>query len=342
MGHCSKCFQHSDKCCCSFKSQKSEQDQCQVQIPVQVQDSEATPVQEGQVVIQDGPEATQNAFQGPQNQLQRHGNQRNGDQTNEGHTNISPLQNNQSISTPIDVSGVNVNVKCGDFMPFPYPFPFPVHKCNCCPDSPFCTKSFDHKDCRKDKRKSKECDCCTEALSEFLCFVRDTQRSLDVEEGVDIYLASATGLGNPIDDQIITDVESCFLIRFRDEGETGPITAAQLCKVAGLSVTEDEEDPPGELFTLIQDYINNLNAGCSQDKGKCDCSCCASAIGEELDAARRFPQQLTAELFINGVDAELADLTVLLVKDCLVYLTNTTEDTIYVFSLCAITAVTVS
>src|SRR5699024_9955036 len=53
-------------------------------------------------------------------QSQEHGDQTNGHQFNEGHINTSPLENYQTISTPVDVKGVSVNVNCGGYTPVPY------------------------------------------------------------------------------------------------------------------------------------------------------------------------------------------------------------------------------
>ncbi|WML53365.1 hypothetical protein RCG17_01255 [Neobacillus sp. PS3-12] len=292
----------------------------------------------------------QNQAQGAQTQTQRHGDQN--------------QQNNQSISTTVDVDGVTLNVKCGDCKPIIFPsFPFNFHKKqrnmnNCdggCDDMGNC-------DCQENEEDKcpKDCNCCVRNLANLLNQVRQFQATTPItippndlqQIAINIFFSVVTGLRNPTTGQVITDVVDCSVVTFRTAGQTTPVpnTTVQLCDVAGICATistTPTPTPTPNIFQFLLQQANNETEDCSCNKKNkpCKCPCCARGIGEELSCAAKFGLKLN--VLINGLPISttpaLPPLYVLKVKDCLAYfvndLINPTE--ICVFSLCAIAGFTV-
>ncbi|MBR7795855.1 hypothetical protein GT022_07305 [Agaribacter marinus] len=268
--------------------------------------------------------------QGPQIQNQEHGDQRNGDQINEGHTNISPLENDQTISTPVDVDGVTVNVKCGDCVPFPF---FPPHddrkdKCKC-------------KRC-KNRKCSPDCDNCTICscnLLEMLQSFQITTTDTDAKQ-VDLYISSITSLSNPIENQTITDIIDCCIVKLKpaSQPEVIPSTTVQLCDIAGIRAENSTESP--NALDFIIDVAREMNKHGDDHQKDCNCPRCAKAMGDELACAARFG--ILVNISITGLTTPLS-LYVLNVKDCFVFLVDDlmNPSEIFAFSLCSVVGFTV-
>ncbi|MDS9472061.1 hypothetical protein [Sporosarcina pasteurii] len=284
-----------------------------------------------QTQIQDQTE-DQDQTQGPQLQAQRHG-----DQT---------MENSQTISTPVEVDGVNVNLQCGDCKPIiVFPDDFfeknnnkkqggdKVGKCNCQKN--------------KEDKCPKDCNCCVRNLADLLRRVRNFQTTLvnPADQEIDIYFSTMNGLANPSEGQIITNLVDCSTLRFRlaDQATPVPNTVVQLCDVAGICATDTDDTPEvSNVFEfLLQQTNENLEeSSCQEKKKTCVCPCCASGIGDELRCTVDYG--LLLNVLLQGQTTPLP-LYLLTVKDCLAYfvndITNPTE--ICVFSLCAISGFTV-
>lgn len=279
----------------------------------------------------------QNQTQGPQLQAQRHG-----DQT---------MENNQTISTPVDVEGVNVNLKCGD----------------CKPTIIFTEDFFDEKKKKRDRNQGgedmekcncqsnncpKDCDCCVQNLAELLRDVQSFQATLTdpTAQAIDIYFSTVNGFpNNPITNQVISDVVDCSVLRFRTAGQVLPVpnTTVQLCDVAGICATDTDTSP--EITNVYEfllqrattDTAEEEECTCCKKKIKpCSCPCCAAGIGEELSCTA--PYGILLDVGVQGQTAPLP-LYVIAVKDCLAFFIDslTTPTRICVFSLCAISGFTV-
>ncbi|HEO8421716.1 hypothetical protein ABW02_18515 [Niallia circulans] len=284
-----------------------------------------------QTQIQDQTE-DQDQTQGPQLQAQRHG-----DQT---------MENNQTISTPVDVDGVNVNVQCGDCKPtiiFPDDF-FEKNK----KKKDHNQRGDDMENCKcKENKCPKDCDCCVQNLADLLRKVQNFQTTLTnpANRAIDIYFSTVNGLPNPSEGQVISDIVDCSVLRFRpaDQITIVPNTAVQLCDVAGICATDTDATPEISNvyeFLLQQAYEDTEDCSYQKRKKPCNCPCCASGIGEELRCTANFG--LLLDVYLKGQTTALP-LYVLTVKDCLAYFVNdiTDLDSICVFSLCAISGFTV-
>lgn len=271
----------------------------------------------------------QDQTQGPQLQLQRHG-----DQT---------MTNNQTISTPIDVDGVTLNVKCGDCQPIIFP------------DFEFFKKRKNRKRCERGCHNMENCDCgqcnedsccncCVRNLANLLNSVRQLQATATVSNPIDLFFSVSSTLSNPATGQIITNVVDCSTVSFRSPATAVPNTRVQLCDVAGFCVANTSPD----VFQFLLDQINATapvteDDDCSKNQ-PCICPSCAEGIGQELMCAASFGLQVN--IFIRGlVTNPTTPLPnyVLAVRDCLVFLGNApiNPTEICVFSLCAITGFTV-
>lgn len=293
--------------------------QAQNEIQIQEQDQDQTEDQDQE--------------QGDQLQAQRHGDQ--------------SMENNQSISTPTDINvdGVKMDVKCGD----------------CKPTIVFTEEVFDgrkkkkHRDRGRDKvdrremKCGKDCDCCVQNLADLLKDVQQFQSTITVpaDKAIDIYSSTTIGLNNPIIEQVINQVVGCSILRFRDFDQipVAPNTTVQLCDVAGISATDTAETEPNVYEFLFEkaNEIEEHDEDCCKKKKKkaCDCPCCASEIGKELECTANY--RLLLNVFVKGQSTAISSIYVLNVKDCLAYFLDDLNDpaTIYVFSLCAISAFTV-
>lgn len=288
-----------------------------------------------QTQIQDQTE-DQDQTQGPQLQAQRHG-----DQT---------MENNQTISTPVDVDGVNVDVKCGDCKPtiiFAEDF-FEERK-----KKKDCDQGGEdmHKGICKENQCPNDCDCCVQNLAELLRDVQSFQTTITdaTAQAIDIYFSTVNGFpDNQIAGQVISDVIDCSVLRFRTAGQILPVpnTAVQLCDVAGICATDTDTSP--EISNVFEFLLQRATTDpeeddctCKKKKKLCSCPCCAAGIGEELRCIA--PYGILVNVRVQGQTAPLP-LYVLAVKDCLAYfidsLTATTRR-ICVFSLCAISGFTV-
>ncbi|WP_110112142.1 hypothetical protein [Bacillus sp. CGMCC 1.16541] len=289
---------------------------------------------------QDG---TQN--QGAQNQQQSHGDQTQGSQTIAGHTNTSPLNNSQTISTPTTVSGVTVNVEC---------------KCN----KEKVNKIYKKKNrkWRKDKcndscakgckpySKNCDCDCCDKALADLLTRLQAFQANIipPEEKQVDIYL-NTTVTPNPITNQVITNVNDCATVTFRDADNPLPTpnTTFQLSKVAGVRA-EDNVTTTTDAFSFLVNYANTCpNLTDSQTTCKCgSCSgqprCCeANTLATDLQSSITFGSRLN--LYIKGLPTTIDDVYVYRICGCLAFFVDdlVTPTTIYAYTLCSISGFTV-
>jgi hypothetical protein len=283
-----------------------------------------------QTQIQDQTE-DQDQTQGPQLQAQRHG-----DQT---------MENNQTISTPVDVDGVNVNVKCGDCKPiiiFHDDFMEERKK-----------KKHDNRGgedmgkCQCQKECQGDCNCCVQNLSNLLRSVQSFQTTITnpADRAIDIYFNTLNGLLNPTEEQVISNVIDCSVVRFRPANQILPVpnTAVQLCDVAGICATDTDDTP--EISNVFEFLLQQANkdievCDCKKKEKPCICPCCATGIGEELRCTANFG--LLLNVLIQGQTAPLP-LYVLTVKDCLAYFVDniTAPTEICVFSLCAISGFTV-
>ncbi|WP_051827401.1 hypothetical protein [Metabacillus indicus] len=270
-----------------------------------------------------------------QTQRQRHGDQTQGAQTIGGHTNNSPLTNNQTITT--DVSGVTVNVTC------------------CCekekkPLKECCEKGCTCKDCKKKrdcgcsgrkkvKKCNDDCDCCTRDLAALLESLRVFQTTAEDTTGIDIYLTGSPSLVNPFRGQIITGVNECGAFTFRGLGQLAPRpnTTVQICKTAGVSAAAGSPE-----FSFLQSAGAACQNSLDRKKRTCCCGCCAENIAQDLLFASRFG--LNVSLLVDGLTG-LNNLVVLNVCGCLAFFTIVSiigvPSEIYVFSVCSITGFTV-
>jgi hypothetical protein len=311
--------------------QDLDQDQLTAQVPIQDgsdQDLDQDQIT-AQVPIQEGPDLNQTQMQDQnqeedQFQLMGDQSQEQGMQMIEGHTNMSPLDNNQMIDT--SVSGVTVNnttnVKCG---------------CSIDDDKE------DGKHC-KDKKRTSD-DCCVKDIANLLNEVRITQSQIEesTDQGIDIYTDGNTSAGNPIENQVITNVNNCDTVTFRMAGQMTPIpnTTLRIKKVTGIQATDNPESDDD-----IFDNILSIGTTCfDRAENTIDCKkkklCCEGAILNNLEAAQTFGLEL--ELVIKGLDMNIENVFVLNICDCLVFLVDDLVEpsTIYVFSVCAIEGVLV-
>ncbi|MCA1060163.1 hypothetical protein LCL96_14590 [Rossellomorea aquimaris] len=271
----------------------------------------------------------QDQNQGPQLQAQRHG-----DQT---------MTNDQSISTPVDVDGVTMDVKCGDCKPI------------IIIDDDFFEKQKNNKRGKRGGEGmencngngcAKDCDCCVQNLAGLLKEVQAFQSTITTadEKAIDIYFSTMNGLTNPTTGQVINQVVDCSVLRFRPatQDTIAPNTAVQLCDVAGICATDTVETP--DVFEFLLDKANEVEStddDCKKKKS-CTCPCCATGIGEELRCTANYG--LLLDVYVKGyTPVTPLSLYVLTVKDCLVYFVDSLTDPneICVFSSCAISGFTV-
>ncbi|MBO9128089.1 hypothetical protein [Bacillus sp. 165] len=381
-GMCKECFKQERFCTCKNNThvKKSEHNpQCQtigeqeqqqhqnqdgpeqkqgeqIQIPIQEGQKQGSQIEEQEQ--NQGDQTQGNQTQGPQTQGQIENqeqlqvqdqtedqDQTQGDQFQQQSHGDQTMENNQTISTPVDVDGVNVNVKCGDCEPtiiFLEDF-FERQK----------KKKHDNqggddveKGCCKEKNCVKGCDCCVQNLADLLRSVKNFQATLTTpaDKAIDIYFSIMNGLTNPTTGQVINQVEGCSVIRFRpaDQLTVAPNTAVQLCDVAGICATDTGNTPNVFEFLLEQanaDDETDENS-CKRKKESCTCPCCALGIGEQLQCTANFG--LLLDVFIQGQMMALP-FYVLAVKDCLAYFVDNITDPneICVFSLCKISGFTV-
>ena len=116
----------------------------------------------------------------------------------EGHTNDSPLNNSQTISTTVSGVTVNVNVECG------------------------CNEKKHHKE---EREECNECDCCTKSFARLLQLVQTEQASipLPIDSQISIYTNTPLSIGNPIPNQILTNVNDCVSVTFKNAGQATPV-----------------------------------------------------------------------------------------------------------------------
>ncbi|MGE6206305.1 hypothetical protein [Guptibacillus hwajinpoensis] len=293
--------------------------------------------------------------QGDQTQDQAHGDQGqtlgpqtlDGDQNLEGHTNNSPLDNNQTIDTSVSGVTVNLTTSC---------------KNDCeCSSSDDCGKyrkrsyrtkgNYSKKESQHTGKKKDDCSCCVATLSQFLSDLQMFQLTDASSKPINLYLTTPiNAVTNPVPDQAITRVAKCSTVTYKLSSQVGvnPSTTTQICKIAGVRADIEDE----EIFNYLLSYgttcMNPLATQETYPKCKCDdCGCCANGIGEELDCTTRFGigVRISVEGQSDVIQTPPANLFVLNLCDCLVFLTDNLDPTmateIYVFSLCAITGVTV-
>src|SRR5699024_4123240 len=206
-----------------------------------------------------------------------------GHQFNEGHINTSPLENYQTISTPVDVKGVSVNVNCGGYTPVPYGI---LHK-------------SDHKKQHEFSRN------CTDGFCNLL--KKTVQSPYVIEESenkeVDIYFSSEIPLTNPIEDQVITKIKDCCIVQFKDSSQSTivPKTTVKLSQITGISATDTGETT--NIFNVLLNQANDTIEKKENDKHTCVCLPCANAIGQELISTAEFG--LLIDVFIKELDTAL-------------------------------------
>ncbi|QSF36522.1 hypothetical protein ICR95_28805 (plasmid) [Priestia megaterium] len=311
--------------------------------PTQTSTQNPTQTQEGLTQTQDE-EQTQTL--GDQLQLQRHGDQTQGSQNIGGHTNTSPLNNTQTISTPTTVSGVTVTVPvtltCG---------------CNCNKkDECKCDNKKD-RECRKDddcnKNCKKGCDCCTSSVADLLRRVQNVQSTIlpPEDKAINIYANTTAVTPNPVLNQVITNVNDCSTVTFKnaDQLTNTPNTTFRLDKIAGISAINNPVSTT-DIFDFLLAFANTCDNIPPEDRNKdclCGCrnnpnkSCCCDTLESELRAAATFG--LSINLLLEGVAALPTSVFVLKICDCIgFFVDNLTAPTvIYAFSLCAIDGITV-
>ncbi|QCR33441.1 hypothetical protein [Lysinibacillus sp. SGAir0095] len=313
--------------------QELELEHISAQIPIQEgstldnqQNTTQTPTQEGPILaqaqIQDqNQEEDQFQLMGDQTQEQ-------GMQFIEGHTNESPLENNQIIET--SVSGVTVNTTLNV-------------KCGCSVDD-----DKESKDCKcrdKNKRDCKKCidlkDCCVKDLARLLNQVRLAQSEVEnpLNQGIDIYFNGLIGLGNPTTDQLLTIVNNCDTVTFRPVTETTPLSTILIKNVSGIRAT-DNIDSDDDIF----DFLLSLARTCFNDDFDCNKrkNCCEGEILSNLRAAQTFG--LGVNLLVKGLPNAISNLFVFNICGCVAFFVNnlTAPTVIYAFSVCDISGYTVS
>ena len=154
----------------------------------------------------------------------------------EGHTNDSPLNNSQTISTTVSGVTVNVNVECG------------------------CNEKKHHKE---EREECNECDCCTKSFARLLQLVQTEQASipLPIDSQISIYTNTPLSIGNPIPNQILTNVNDCVSVTFKNAGQATPVpnTTLQIKKVAGISAVNDTTttDDIFDFYLVLQTIVVN-------------------------------------------------------------------------------------
>ncbi|WP_051254568.1 hypothetical protein [Halobacillus kuroshimensis] len=251
--------------------------------------------------------------QGPQELTQTQGYGDQSGQNLEGHTNNSPLNNEQTIDTSVSGVTVNVTTTCED-----------DKDCGC----------YDY-GCRGRKKgngksRSKECDCCTKNLSDLLEDIRTTQQTDPAGNPISIYLTAPEG--DPIENQQIFNVNGCATVTYIEAGQTTavPNATSQLCKVAGIQA----DDTSADVFALL----TTLSNSCEEEYGSsCGCENCANGIGEDLACTTRFGIQIN--LNVEGQAAPIPDLFVQSICGCLGFFVDDliNPTVIYVFTLCSVT-----
>ncbi|WLR46535.1 hypothetical protein LC065_13255 [Halobacillus litoralis] len=292
--------------------------------------------------VQNQEHGDQGQILGPQLQNQEHGDQEQGPQIIDGHTNTSPLNNAQSIDTSVSGVTVNVTTNCKSDMECSA-----KDECDECDD---CERKgrkckMDRKS-KKNKRKGlceKDCDCCTQALSDLLDEIRISQQADISGNPIDIYLTTPQ-MDGPVTPPVgspgwtITNVVECSTVTFKDAVQDAviPNTTTQLCKVAGISADSTATTP--EFFQFLLDLANTCDSDSDLD---CDCDCCANGIGEGLACTTRFG--IEVDVNIEGQDSPIEELFVKSICDCLVFFVDDLNDptVIYVFTLCSVTGYTV-
>lgn len=279
-----------------------------------------TQTQEGQIQEQS---ETQTQTLGDQLQAQ-------GQQTIQGHTNDSPLNNSQTISTTVSGVTVNLNVECG------------------------CNEKKNRKKNRKDceREECEGCDCCNSSIATLLQMIQTTQAGilLPIDKQITIYTNIPLPTGNPIPNQVLTNVNDCIFVTFKDASQVTatPNTTLQMSTIAGISAVNDITTT-NDIFDFLLGIANNCSIFQKENKC-CDCdsnrnceqnSCCFNTLRSELETFATVG--LKINLFISGLAASIDNLFVLKICDCLAFFVDnlTTPTTIYVFSLCSIVGYTV-
>ncbi|WP_210610032.1 hypothetical protein [Priestia flexa] len=301
--------------------------------PTQTSNQNPTQTQEGLTQTQDE-EQTQTL--GDQLQLQRHGDQAQGPQTITGHTNTSPLNNTQTISTPTTVSGVTLTV------------PVTVY-CGCDEKDNYTSS----KKCNNDRNCFQDCDCCEASLADLLRRIQTIQSTIVLprDKAINLYVNTMNVASNLISNQVITNVNNCSTVTFKnvDQLTNVPRTTFQLNKVSGISVTNNPASSTDVFDFLLayanscdskppEDYSNLYNCGC---EGNYSNSCCCKTLEAELQAAANFGLSLIP--LINGGIPLPTSVFVYRVCGCLVFFVDNlvAPTVIYAFSLCSINGITV-
>ncbi|MGM2682161.1 hypothetical protein, partial [Bacillus cereus group sp. BceL012] len=253
-----------------------------------------------------------------------------GQQTIQGHTNDSPLNNSQTISTTVSGVTVNLSVECG------------------------CNEKKNRKNNKKDceREKCEGCDCCTSSIATLLQMVQTAQAAipLPIDKQITIYTNTLLPTGNPIPNQVLTNVNDCISVTFINAGQvtTTPNTTLQISTIAGISAVNDIAST-NDIFDFLLGIANNCSNFQTENKccdcdSKCDCEqnlCCFNTLRSELETFATIG--LKINLFISGLATSIDNLFVLKICDCLAFFVDnlTTPTTIYVFSLCSIAGYTV-
>ena len=153
----------------------------------------------------------------------------------EGHTNDSPLNNSQTISTTVSGVTVNVNVECG------------------------CNEKKHHKE---EREECNECDCCTKSFARLLQLVQTEQASipLPIDSQISIYTNTPLSIGNPIPNQILTNVNDCVSVTFKNAGQATPVPNTTLqIKRLGISAVNDTTttDDIFDFYLVLQTIVVN-------------------------------------------------------------------------------------
>ncbi|MFE9078661.1 hypothetical protein [Bacillus mobilis] len=241
----------------------------------------------------------------------------------QGHTNDSPLNNTQTISTSVSGVTVNLNVECG---------------CN-----------------EKKNRKQDHCegcDCCTSSIATLLQMVQTAQANipLPIDKQITIYTNTLLPITNPITNQVLTNVNDCISVTFKnsDQVTATPNTTLQISTIAGISAVNDIAIT-NDIFDFLLGIANNCS-NFQKENRRCECdsicncghnSCCSNTLHSELEAFATVG--LKINLFIRDLSTSIDNLFVLKICDCLAFFVDdlTTPTTIYVFSLCSIAGYTV-
>src|SRR5699024_8955172 len=150
----------------------------------------------------------------------------------------SPLENEQTISTPVNVDGVTVQVNCG----------------HC--------QHLDKENHRGYHAYHHEVYDCTLCFCHLLKKIQQVQQNADEAElsGVNFYHSSINAVENPLVDQVITNINECCTVNFKsaDQESSIPRLTVKLENITGVSVESNEETNEDNVFTDILDEARNL------------------------------------------------------------------------------------